>query len=270
MSSIATNINASRAENAMTNASQLVDKSTKELATGRRINTAADDTAGMAIGSKLTAESISLQRSMRNANEGVSMLQTADHAAGSMSQALVRMREIALQAANDTNSESDRSALDNEFTQLREHLNTAIDSTQWNGKKMLDGSMSSVNLQIGASSGDGYSVDLADFRSLSALNAAGIGSRSDALSALDAIDSSLASIDETRVKWGANMNRLVHAGDVSSNVSLNLDASRSKIVDTDYAKATADLAKAQMLQMAGKAMLSQANQAPTTVLRLLR
>jgi len=135
MSSIATNINASRAENAMTNASQLVDKSTKELATGRRINTAADDTAGMAIGSKLTAESISLQRSMRNANEGVSMLQTADHAAGSMSQALVRMREIALQAANDTNSESDRSALDNEFTQLREHLNTAIDSTQWNGKK---------------------------------------------------------------------------------------------------------------------------------------
>jgi len=270
MSSIATNINASRAEHAMNNATQEVGKSTKELATGRRINSAADDTAGMAIGSKLTAESISLQRAMRNANEGVSMLQTADHAAGSMSQALVRMREIALQAANDTNSESDRSALDNEFTQLREHLNTAIDSTQWNGKKMLDGSMSNVNLQIGASSGDGHSVDLADFRSLSALNAAGIGSRSDALSALDAIDSSLASIDETRVKWGANMNRLVHAGDVSSNVSLNLDDSRSKIVNADYAKATADLAKAQILQMAGKAMLSQANQAPISVLRLLR
>ena len=94
--------------------------------------------------------------------------------------------------------------------------------------------------------------------------------RKDALSAVDAIDSSLASIDETRVKWGANMNRLVHAGDVSSNVSLNLDDSRSKIVDADYAKATADLAKAQILQMAGKAMLSQANQAPISVLRLLR
>jgi flagellin len=127
-----------------------------------------------------------------------------------------------------------------------------------------------VNLQIGASSGDGHSVDLADFTSLSALNTAGIGSRSDALSALDAIDSSLASIDETRVKWGASMNRLVHAGDVSSSVSLNLDASRSQIIDTDYAKATADLAKAQILQMAGKAMLSQANQAPISVLRLLR
>lgn len=270
MSSIATNINASRAEQAMGDSARQVADSTAQLATGRRINSAADDTAGMAINSKLNAESISLQRAMRNANDGISMLQTADHAAGSMSQALVRMREIALQAANDTNSDSDRAALDNEFTQLREHLNTAIDSTQWNGKKILDGSMSSVNLQIGASSGDGHSVDLADFRSLTALTAAGVGSRSDALSALDAIDSSLASIDETRVKWGANMNRLVHAGDVSSNVSLNLDASRSKIVDADYAKATADLAKAQILQMAGKAMLSQANQAPISVLRLLR
>jgi len=135
MSSIATNINASRAEHAMTDATQLVEKSTMQLATGRRINSASDDTAGMAIGSKLTAQSISLQRAMRNANEGVSMLQTADSAAGSMSQALVRMREIAVQAANDTYSDSDRLALDNEFAQLREHLNTAIDSTQWNGKK---------------------------------------------------------------------------------------------------------------------------------------
>lgn len=270
MFSIATNINASRAEQALGDSARQVADSTAQLATGRRINSAADDTAGMAINSKLSAESISLQRAMRNANDGISMLQTADHAAGSMSQALVRMREIAMQAANDTNSDSDRLALDNEFTQLREHLNTAIDGTHWNGKKMLDGSMSSVNLQIGASSGDGHSVDLTDFRSLTALTAAGVGSRSDALSALDAIDSSLASIDETRVKWGANMNRLVHAGDVSSIVSLNLDDSRSKIVDADYAKATADLAKAQILQMAGKAMLSQANQAPISVLRLLR
>ena len=130
MSSIATNINASRAEHAMTDATQLVEKSTTQLATGRRINSASDDTAGMAIGSKLTAQSISLQRAMRNANEGVSMLQTADNAAGSMSQALVRMREIAVQAANDSNNESDRLALDNEFTQLREHLNTVIDSTE--------------------------------------------------------------------------------------------------------------------------------------------
>lgn len=135
MSSIATNINASRAEQAMGDSARQVADSTAQLATGRRINSAADDTAGMAINSKLSAESISLQRAMRNANDGISMLQTADHAAGSMSQVLVRMREIALQAANDTNIESDRSALDNEFTQLREHLNTAIDSTQWNGKK---------------------------------------------------------------------------------------------------------------------------------------
>jgi flagellin len=270
MSSIATNINAARAEHAMTDAAQQVDKSTLQLATGRRINSAADDTAGMAIGSKLSTESISLQRAMHNANDGVSMLQTADGVAGSMTDALTRMREIALQAANDTNSESDRSALDNEFTQLREHLGVAIDSAKWNGKKLLDGSTASVNLQIGASSGDGHAVDMADFRGLSALNAAGVSSQGDALSALDAIDSSLASIDEARVKWGANMNRLVHASDSSSNVALHLDDSRSKIIDADYAKATADLAKAQILQMAGKAMLSQANQVPISVLRLLR
>lgn len=270
MSGFATNINASRAEHATGEATRNANEATVQLATGRRINSAADDSAGMSIGSKLTAQSISLQRAMRNANEGISMLQTADSAAGTMSDALVRMKEIAIQAANDTNAEADRLALDNEFKQLAEHLSASIANTRWNSQKILDGSLTTVNFQIGAASTDSHDVEMADFSGLSALTAPGLSNAADALSSLASIDESLAVIDTTRVSWGAAMNRLVHAGDVSNNVSLNLDQSRSKIIDADYAQATADLAKAQILQMAGKAMLSQANQGPITVLRLLR
>lgn len=270
MPSIATNTNASRAEHAMNDASRRVQDATKQLATGRRINVAADDSAGMAIGSKLTAQSISMQRAMRNANEGITMLQTVDGAAATLSDALQRMRELAIQSANGTYSDTDRAALSNEFVQLREQLNSTIDSARWNGQKMLDGSLSRVNLQIGATSSDGHAVDLADFKSLSALSASGVGTAADALSSLASIDASLSSVDSARVGWGAAMSRLVHAGDVSSNASVQLNDARSKIIDADYAKATADLAKAQILQMAGKAMLSQANQAPVSVLRLLR
>ena len=270
MSGFATNVSALRANNAMSDASRNVDDSAVQLATGRRINSAADDTAGMAINSKLSAESISLQRAMRNANEGVNFLQAADGVAGNISAALIRMREIAIQSATGSNSDDDRAALDNEFSELRAHLSTSIDSTSWNGQKMLNGTMSNLNLQIGASSSDSQSVEMADFRDLSALSAAGVSNAGDALASLSIIDESLTTIDSARVKWGAAMNRLVQAGDASSNLSINLDSSRSKIMDTDYAQATADLAKAQILQMAGKAMLSQANQAPISVLRLLR
>lgn len=270
MSSLTTNINASRAEHAMSNANRDVAESTNQLSTGRRINSAADDTAGMAIRSKLSAESVSLLRAMRNANDGISMLQTADGAVGGMSDVLIRMREIAIQAANGTNSDSDRNSLDNEFSQLRQHLNDAISSTKWNGQKMLDGSMGTVNLQIGASSRDTQTLDLFDFKNLSALSAAGVSTTADALSSMTAVNSSLSDIDSVRVQWGAAMNRLAGAGDLNSSVALHLDESRSKIVDADYAKVTADLAKAQILQMAGKAMLSQANQVPIGVLQLLR
>jgi flagellin len=270
MRSIATNTNASRAEHAMNEANRRVQEATSQIATGRRINAAADDSAGMSIGSRLTGQSISMQRAMRNANDGISMLQTVDAAAGNLSNALQRMREIAIQSANGTYGDSDRLALTNEFVQLREQLNTTIDSARWNGQKLLDGTVSRINLQIGVTSADGQAVDMADFKSLTALSVAGVGTPGDALSSLASIDASLASVDEARVGWGAAMSRLAHAGDVSSNASVQMNNARSKIIDADYAQATADLAKAQILHMAGKAMLSQANQAPVSVLRLLR
>lgn len=270
MASIVTNISASLAQQAMGEATRSVAQSTQQLSTGRRVNSASDDTAGMAMGSRFSAQSISLQRAMRNANEGIAMLQTADGAANGISESLFRMKELAIQAANGTYSDSDRSALNIEFSELRDHISASINNTRWNDQKLLDGTRSTVNLQIGASSGDTQAVEMGDFSSLSVLTSAGISNASDALSSLSAIENSLTAVDATRVKWGAAINRLTHAGNVSSQVALNLDESRSKIIDADYAKATADLAKAQILQMAGKAMLSQANQEPIGVLRLLR
>lgn len=269
MSSIVTNTNAAKAESAMMGASQVVQNATAHLATGSRILSAADDSAGLAISTRMSSDMISLNRAMRNANDGVSMLQTADSASGDIGNALVRMRQLALQAANGTYTDQDRGALSNEFSQLREHISNTVEKTLWNGRSLLDGSMSSAQLQIGATSNDAQTVDLADFKDLQALSSS-IGTAAEAKSALDAIDESLGTIDSKRVQWGAAMNRLVHAGDASANINENLSSSRSKILDTDYAKATAELAKAQILQMAGKAMLSQANQAPISVLRLLR
>ena len=270
MSSIVTNISASRAGQAMGEATRSIAQSTNQLSTGRRVNSASDDTAGMAMGSRFSAQSISLQRAMRNANEGIAMLQTADSAANGISESLFRMKELAIQAANGTYSDLDLTALNDEFSQLRDHISASINTTRWNEQKLLDGSRGTVNLQIGASSGDTQAVEMGDFSSLTILTAAGVGNASDAIASLSAIDNSLTAVDASRVKWGAAINRLTHAGEVSSQVALNLEESRSKIIDADYAKVTADLAKAQILQMAGKAMLSQANQEPIGVLRLLR
>ena len=270
MSSIATNNNASKAVLALTGANQSMLESTQRLSTGRRINSASDDQAGLRISSKLSTSIVSLERAVKNANDSISMLQTADQGAGKVSEALFRMRELAIQAANDTYSETDRASLNKEFTALQEQANAQIQSTQWNGQSLFNGELDTVNLQIGASANDSYSVDMANFTDLSSLNASAITTRDDALSALDAIEADLASVDEVRVRWGAAVNRLEHASEFSDVATANLSASRSRIVDTDYAQATAELARAQIMQMAGKAMLSQATQNPMSVMRLLR
>jgi len=269
MTSIATNTNATKAERAMVGATESVQQATAHLATGSRILSAADDSAGLAISTRMSSDMISLNRAMRNANDGVSMLQTADSASDDIGNTLVRMRELAIQAANGTYTDQDRSALNNEFAQLREHISTTVDATKWNNRSLLDGSMATAHLQIGATSNDAQTVDMADFKGLQALSSS-IGTAAEAKSALDAIDDSLNAVDSKRVQWGAAMNRLVRASDASAHVTENLSASRSKIVDTDYAQATAELARAQIMQMAGKAMLSQATQSPMSVMRLLR
>jgi len=271
-----TNTQAFQASRAVTQANQAQAKTMAELSTGQRINSAADDAAGLAISNKLTSQIRSLDMAVRNANDGIAMLQTADGATDVMTNMLMRMRELAIQSANDTNSQSDRDALQSEFLQLQEQTSNTILNTSWNGMKLLDGdagTSGNVRFQIGAQGDDSIALPLATLNSgdvSSALNSSVlIDSQADASASIDLIDKALVQIDEARSQWGAVMNRLTHAADNASHVSLKSSESRSRILDTDYAKATAELARSMILNEAGSAMLSQANQQPYYVLSLL-
>ena len=278
MSVVNSNISAVVAQRAMaTNQRDLTTAMTR-LSTGKRINSSADDAAGLAIGNKLGTRISSLNMAVRNANEGISLLQTADGAASTLSDMLFRMKELAIQSGNDTNSSSDRSALQTEVSSLQSQITNILDNTEWNGMKALKGeagSSGSVSFHVGASMADAFTLDmttldtgsLADAQTSVSIN---IATRSGATNALSTIDDALTEIDQARTLWGATANRLVYAADNAANVSMNSSASRSRIMDADYAQTTADLARAMILDQAGAAMLTQANQKPMYVLALLR
>jgi flagellin len=266
-----TNVNAVQVQNALTQNKLAMTKAMDELSSGLRVNAAADDAASLAIGNQMSARIMSLNQAVRNANDGISMLQTADGATKAMTDMLTRMRELAIQASNDTYGTSDAQALNTEFGELRNAMTSIINDTSWNGKKLLNGETASATYQVGASgvATDGVTASFTSLSSLTVFSAAGLTSRTDALAAITSTENDLATINTSRSAWGAVMNRLSRAADNSGNVSMNLSASKSRLVDADYAKATADLARAQIVEAAGTAMLSQANQQGTMVLHLL-
>lgn len=271
-----TNVKSLAAQQALVVNQRAMDKSTAQLATGQRINSAADDAAGLAIGNKMTAQIRSLDVAVRNANDGISMLQTADAATTQMTGMLIRMRELAIQSASDTNGPSERDALQIEFSQLQGQTVNTVSNTTWNGMKLLKGEAGTsgvLKFHVGASSADSIALPLTDLNSndvSTALSSStAIDTREKASAAIDLIDKAMVQIDSERSQWGSMMNRLAHAADNASNVSMNTSASRSRIMDTDYAQATAELARSLILNEAGTAMLSQANQQPYYVLALL-
>lgn len=267
MSTINTNIPALVAQQSMVVSGRDRSKAMEALATGQRINSASDDSAGLAISSKLHTRVISLGQSIRNANDGVSMLQTADGATGEMTNMLVRMRELSVQYRNGTNTSDDKDALNSEYQELRAQIQQITTNTQWNGDKIIGGDRATVSFQVGAGTGDQISVTLKNMwtSGVASFVVSGLAS-----STIADLDTAIKTVDEFRSSMGATMNRLVHASSNSSNVMLNTAASRSRIVDTDYAKATAELARAQIIQQAGSAMLTQANQSQRLVFMLLR
>ena len=275
MTVINTNIKAVTAQNALSANQRDLSSAMEQLATGRRINSASDDAAGLAIRNKLTSQIRSLDMAVKNANDGISLLQTADAASNELTGMLNRMRELAIQSANDTYTDEQRSSLNDEVVELQAEMGNIIQNTQWNGMRLLDGgagSSGTVRLQVGAQAADVITVDMSSLNSgaVSSAQSIDISTRIGANSALATIDEAIAQIDESRGRWGAVANRLTHAADNASNVSLNTQASRSRIDDADYAKATAELARTLILDQAGSAMLSQANQQPYYVLALLR
>ena len=277
MSVINTNVKSMIAQNAMTVNNRALSKSMEQLSTGKRINAAADDAAGLSIANRMTAQIKALDQSVRNANDGISMMQTAEGATKEITNMLQRMRELSVQAANDSYSASDRTAIAGEVTQLTNEVTRIATNTQWNGMSILGGATAyaAMTFQVGTE-GDATSAITVGFSAMSA-GALAIGSTAlsfttsvQAQASIELLDTAINTVDTFRSGLGARINRLTSAADNLANVALNTSASRSQIEDTDYAKATTELAKSQIIQQAASAMLAQANQAPQSVLSLLR
>lgn len=273
MTVINTNVKSLVAQQAMTVNNRAMSKAMEQLSTGKRINTAADDAAGLAIANKMTAQVRGLNQGIRNANDAVSMIQTVEGATNEVTNMLQRMRELAVQSVNGTNTDADRTALNAEFTELQAEITRIAANTEWNGTNVGNAS-ANYAFQVGANSGQTITVTFKDIDGMTGMTAAVVSasllSAGAATTAIGSLDTALATIDSYRSDLGAKINRLTYASDNLTNVATNTSASRSRILDTDYAKATTDLAKTQIIQQAATAMLAQANQQPSSVLSLLQ
>ena len=287
MAVVNTNVNATVAQNALIRNERQMNTAMERLSTGQRINGAKDDAAGLAISSRMTSQIRGLEVGIRNANDAISMISTADGALIEVTNMLQRMRELALQASNGTTTSSDRDYLNSEYQKLISEIDRIAQNTQWNGGSILNHTTtasSTFKYQVGANGGQTIAVDFGDFNNtgasgvMQAVNSANgsiaAGTTASAITtgsaAVTAIDSAISAVNSQRATFGAAVNQLTYAVDNLASVKVNAEASRSRILDTDYAAETSELARTQIIQQAGTAMLAQANQLPQTVLSLLQ
>jgi flagellin len=276
---INTNIKSLMAANALTVNGRNMRNTMQSLSTGSRINGAADDAAGLSIRENMTAQIRGLNAAVRNANDAISMLQTADGAMEEQSVMMQRMRELGVLAQNDTYSSAQRTAMDDEFLALKTEIDRIGSDTEWNNFKLLDatggnmGGASTFSFQVGANSGQTIEVTITDQSTagaLSAIASSTVASAASAASAVSALDTAIAALASNRSVIGASINRLTHAADNATNIAQNVTESRSRVTDTDYAAATSELARTQIIQEAATAILAQANPQPQLVLSLLK
>jgi len=279
MTTINTNVAALYAQLSIASNARSLETVMEQLSTGKRINNSVDDVAGLAISTRLTAQIRGLNQAARNGNDGISLIQTAEGATEQTNNMLQRMRELAVQASNDTNNSDDRRFLDLEFQQLKTQITKIAEYTQWNGANILDGTGGNgsglVTFQVGANAAQVITVTLPNMRTssggvLSNISSSLITNSVTAGSALGAIITALDTVNNERAKMGAIISRLQFTIDNLFNVSTQSQQSRSRILDTDYASATTELAKRNIIQQAAQAMLAQANQQPQLVLQLLK
>lgn len=274
---INTNVKALVSTSALVKNGRVMANTMESLSTGSRINKASDDAAGLSIRENMTAQIKGLNAAVRNANDAISMLQTADGALNEVADMLQRMRELGTLAQNDTYSTAQRVAMNDEFSQLQSEIDRIADNTQWNGMNLLDGTGgnwgggSLFTFQVGANAGQTISVAIAGMGIASlGISAVSIGTVTDARDAVTALDDAISVLNTRRSVLGSVINRLTHAVDNLTNVSQNASESRSRVTDTDYATATSELARTQIIQQAATAILAQANQQPQMVLSLLK
>ena len=279
-----TNTSSLTAQNNLMKSGNTLDTAYQRLSSGLRINSAADDAAGLQISNRLTSQINGLNQAVRNANDGISLAQTAEGALDETTSMLQRMRTLAIQSANGSNTDEDRVALQQEIAQLGDELDRIATTTTFGGRNLLNGSYSGT-FQVGADANQTISFSLSTVNTdgaagagfqVSGMNTAGlrastlsISSASNAQSMISIIDSMIAAVDSKRAELGAVQNRFSSTINNLSNISENVSASRSRIRDADFAEETATLTSAQILQQASSTILAQANQRPQTALSLL-
>jgi flagellin len=277
---INTNLNSMNAQRNLNTSQMSLSVSMQRLSSGLRVNSAKDDAAGLAIAERMNAQVKGMNVAARNANDGISLAQTAEGALGKVSDALQRMRELAVQARNASNSCSDKDSLDKEFQQLSGEIQRVLGATAFNGKNILASGAGALDFQIGANTtaDDLITISTTDMTidgSITAVtgNTVSIGSAAttgDIKVVIDSIDGALDKVNSERAVYGATQSRF---DAIISNLQVaaeNQTAARSRIMDADFAVETANLSRAQILQQAGNAMVAQANQLPQQVLKLLQ
>jgi flagellin len=283
--SLNTNVSALQAQNALTKNARNLSSAMEQLSTGKRINAADDDAAGLAISQNQTAQIRGLNMAVRNMSDGINLLQTADGAMTEQSNMLQRMRELAVQASNGTYSQTQRSYLQTEFKALSTQIDKIGSETTWNGMTVLSGTTGGTttgvySFQTGSNAGNTISITLAGttvsalgitaFGDVTSSTGGGVSTVASASGTITAIDTALNTLNTQRANIGAVINQMTYASDNVANISANVEASRSTILDTDYATASSNLSKGQIIQQAATAMLAQANAQPQSILALLK
>jgi len=283
---INTNLNSINAQRNLTMSQSSLAVSMQRLSSGLRVNSAKDDAAGLAIAERMTSQVRGMNAAIRNANDGISMSQTAEGAMGKVADSLQRMRELSVQAANATNSDSDKDSLDKEFGELAKEIQRVLGGTSFNGLNILGTEAAAFRFQVGANTTADDTIDIttidmtadATITAVAGTDNAGAGravidNTADANTiqgVIDNIDTALDTVNSQRAVMGASQSRF---DSVITNLQISVEnqsAAKSRIMDTDFALETANLSRSQILQQAGNAMIAQANQLPQQVLTLLR
>ena len=268
---INTNVASLNAQRSLASSGTELKTAMERLSSGKQINSAADDAAGFAIAERMTAQIRGLNMATKNANDGISMLATIENATNDVTDMLHRMRELAVQAVNDTNGSQDRLYLDAEVQDLKAEIDRVATQTQYNGENVLDGSLSGATIQVGTQATQSISFSVADVGTGNlSIDTIDVTDGTNAAAALTAIDAAIEQVAGNRADYGSLQNRLEYTVSNLMNVAEYTTAARSRIEDADFAAESARLAKAQVLQQTGTAMLAQANASQQLALSLFR
>ena len=275
MTVINTNTAALMSQNSLTKNERAMNTAMSRLSSGLRINSAKDDAAGLAVSQKMTSQVKALDQAVRNANDGISMVQTAEGAGKRIANMLQRMRELAVQSASETYSDTDRDLLDVEFQELITEIDSTAANLKWNNMAIIDTGAAAKVIQVGAYADQQVTVTFQDWSSdaggvFTDFSGLDLQDQANSDAAITALDTAITEAATELANYGAYMSRLEYSADVAANSSMNLAASKSRIEDADYAKETTALARTQIISQAGTAMLAQANQVKQTVLALLQ